>query len=221
MFWCGRGLRRWCHAPCFMIWWPRAWLKANGSACGRPVNFFQCSVPMKFSEAEIRRRAVKGLLHEVPLKHERSDDDMNKVAPIIPAGVKAKPAAVLVPIVLREPEVTVLLTQRTDHLSSHGGQVAFPGGRIDADDEDAVAAALREAEEETGLARAFVEPLGFLDRYLTGTAYQVVPVVALVRPGFPVTPQESEVSAVLEVPLRFLMTPENHETHWPDGRGKR
>jgi len=175
---------------------------------------------MKFSEAEIRRRAVTGLLHEVPLKHERSDDDMNRAAPFIPAGVKAKPAAVLVPIVLRQPEVTVLLTQRTDHLASHGGQVAFPGGRIDADDADAIAAALREAEEETGLARDFVEPLGFLDSYLTGTAFQVVPVVALVRPGFTVTPQESEVAAVFEVPLRFLMTPENHATHSREWQGK-
>src|SRR5262245_12095376 len=160
---------------------------------------------MKFSEAEIRERAVRGLLHEVPLKHQRSDDDMNAAVPMIPAGVKPKPAAVLVPIVLRDPEVTVLLTQRTDHLSSHGGQVAFPGGRIDAADEDAVAAAWREEREETGLNPDFVEPLGFLDSYLTVTAYQVIPVVALVRPGFTITPQESEVAAVFEVPLRFLM----------------
>ena len=85
------------------------------------------------------------------------------------------------PIVMREPEVTVLLTQRTEHLSSHAGQVAFPGGKIDEDDGDAVAAALREAEEETGLTRAFIEPIGFLDGYLTRTSFQVVPVVALVR----------------------------------------
>lgn len=175
---------------------------------------------MKFSEAEIRARALAGLRHEVPLKHERSDDDMNAAAPMIPAGVKPKPAAVLVPIVLREPELTVLLTQRTDHLSSHGGQVAFPGGRIDADDEDAVAAALREAREETGLSSEFVETLGYLDSYLTVTAYHVVPVVALVKPGFIITPQASEVSAVFEVPLRFLMSPENHEKHSREWQGK-
>ena len=81
-------------------------------------------------------------------------------------------------------------------------------------------AALREAEEETGLARNFVEPLGFLDTYMTVTAYHVVPVVALVRPGFVITPQANEVSAVFEVPLRFLMTPENHEKHSREWQGK-
>ena len=175
---------------------------------------------MKFSEAEIRARAGRGLLHEVPLNHKRSDDDMNASNPMIPAGVAPRPAAVLVPIVLREPEPTVLLTQRTDHLSSHAGQVAFPGGRIDDSDVDAVAAALREAEEETGLAPEFIEPLGFLDKYLTVTAYHVVPVVALVKPGFELRPHDHEVSAVFEVPLRFLMSPENHERHSREWQGK-
>ncbi len=175
---------------------------------------------MKFSELDIRERARRGLLQAVPLLPTRGDDDMNDTAPMIPAGVKPKPAAVLVPIVLRGTEPTVLLTQRTAHLSSHAGQVAFPGGRIDAGDADAVDAALREAEEETGLARNFVEPLGFLDTYMTVTAYHVVPVVALVRPGFVITPQANEVSAVFEVPLRFLMTPENHEKHSREWQGK-
>ena len=175
---------------------------------------------MKFSEADIRSRALRGLLRDVPLNPTRGDDDMNDSAPMIPVGVKPKPAAVLVPIVLRANEPTMLLTQRTDHLSSHAGQVAFPGGRIDESDIDAVDAALREAEEETGLARSFVEPLGFLDTYMTVTAYHVAPVVALVKPGFVITPQANEVSAVFEVPLRFLMTPENHEKHSREWQGK-
>jgi 8-oxo-dGTP pyrophosphatase MutT (NUDIX family) len=175
---------------------------------------------MKFSEADIRSRAFRGLLRDVPLNPTRGDDDMNDTAPMIPVGVKPKPAAVLVPIVLRANEPTMLLTQRTDHLSSHAGQIAFPGGRIDESDIDAVDAALREAEEETGLARSFVEPLGFLDTYMTVTAYHVVPVVALLKPGFVITPQANEVSAVFEVPLRFLMTPENHEKHSREWQGK-
>ena len=145
---------------------------------------------------------------------------MNDTAPMIPADVKPKPAAVLIPIILRANEPTLLLTQRTDHLSSHAGQVAFPGGRIDGGDADAVDAALREAEEETGLARIYVEPLGFLDTYMTVTAYHVVPVVALVKPGFTITPQANEVSAVFEVPLRFLMTPANHEKHSREWQGR-
>ncbi len=180
---------------------------------GHRAHFLPCSVLMKFTEADIRARAVKGLLRDIPRSPSRGDDDLNAAAPMIPPGIKPKPAAVLVPIVLRAGEPTVLLTQRTDTLSSHAGQVAFPGGRIDATDRDAVDAALREAEEEIGLARAFVEPLGFLDTYVTVTAFHVVPVVAMVQPGFVVTPHAGEVSAVFEVPLRFLMTAANHEKH--------
>ncbi len=175
---------------------------------------------MKFSEVDIRARALRGLLHEAAVLPSRGDDDMNASAPMILAGVMPKPAAVLVPIVLRDGEATLLLTQRHDKLSSHAGQIAFPGGRIDAGDKNAVDAALREAEEETGLFRSFVEPIGFLDTYVTVTSYHVVPVVALVQPGFVVAQQASEVSAVFEVPLRFLMTPENHETQSLDWQGR-
>ena len=130
-------------------------------------------------------------------------------------------AAVLVPIVLHEPELTVLLTQRTDHLTSHAGQVAFPGGKIDQDDADALAAALREAREETGLDQGYIEPIGFLDLYLTRTSFEIVPVVALVRPGFVLSPHAGEVAAVFEVPLRFLMNGENHMRHSRQWQGKR
>jgi 8-oxo-dGTP pyrophosphatase MutT (NUDIX family) len=173
-----------------------------------------------FDEADIRARAGLGLLREPPLAPGRGDDDMNAAAPMIPAGVAPKPAAVLVPLVLRDAGVTVLLTQRPDHMSSHAGQVAFPGGRVDDSDLGVVDAALREAEEETGLRRSFVEPIGFLDKYTTVTAYHIVPVVALVRPGFTITPQENEVSAVFEVPLSFLMSAENHERHSREWQGK-
>jgi 8-oxo-dGTP pyrophosphatase MutT (NUDIX family) len=166
-----------------------------------------------FDEAEFRLLARQRLLAVPPELHARSDDDLNPQSRIIPDNVRPREAAVLVPVVRREPELTLLLTQRTAHLKSHSGQVAFPGGKIDAADANVVAAALREAEEETGLSRDFVEPVGFLDGYLTGTAYHVVPVVALVQPGFALAPEPNEVVDVFEVPLRFLMSPGNHQRH--------
>lgn len=174
----------------------------------------------RFDEDEFRGRAGR-LLHAAPPElPRRSDDDLNPEARMIAPDVAQKPAAVLVPLVAREAGLTVLLTQRTDHLARHAGQVAFPGGRIDADDAGPTAAALRETEEETGIAREFVEPLGFLDTYLTSTSYRVVPVVGIVRPGFSVTPHAGEVAAVFEVPLAFLMNPSHHETHSRAWQGK-
>ena len=121
-------------------------------------------------------------------------------------------AAVLVPLVMRE-GLSLLLTERGQHLSSHSGQVAFPGGRCDDTDRDVVHTALREAWEEVGLAAAHVEVLGTLPVYVTGSAYQVTPVVALVRPGFALQPNPDEVADVFEVPLSFLMDPANHRRH--------
>lgn len=121
-------------------------------------------------------------------------------------------AAVLVTIILHA-EPTVLLTQRTAHLSTHSGQVALPGGRVDAGDGSAVAAALREAHEEVGLHPGEVEVLGCLPVYLTGTMYSVTPVVGLVRPGVALTPNPDEVADVFEVPLAFLLNPANHRWH--------
>lgn len=128
-------------------------------------------------------------------------------------------AAVLVPVVLRK-DPTVLLTQRTAHLSTHSGQVAFPGGKVDDDDADEVAAALREAQEEIGLDPAWVEVLGNMPHYVTGTAFIVTPVVALVQPGFALQPNPEEVADVFEVPLAFLMDPANHRRHAMEWEGR-
>ena len=130
------------------------------------------------------------------------------------------PAAVLLPLVLRE-TVCVLLTQRSAQLSSHAGQIALPGGRVDAQDRDAVAAALREAQEEVGLPPDRVEVLGTLPRYRTGSAFDITPVVALVQPDWVVCPNAGEVDAVFEVPLSYLMNPANHRRHWRESDGLR
>ncbi|HQS31463.1 MAG: CoA pyrophosphatase [Polaromonas sp. 39-63-203] len=121
-------------------------------------------------------------------------------------------AAVLVPLVMRD-ELTLILTLRTANLSTHSGQVAFPGGRTDSTDRDATDTALREAEEEIGLPRDHVEVLGQLPIYVTGTAFIITPVVALVTPGFALRPNPGEVADVFEVPLSYLMNPANHRRH--------
>lgn len=129
------------------------------------------------------------------------------------------PAAVLLPLVMRE-RLHLLLTQRTVYLSTHSGQIAFPGGKVDAGDRDATAAALRETEEETGLNAAHVEVLGTLPQYITGTQFFITPVVALVRPGFTLQPNPHEVDDVFEVPLDFLMDPLNHRRHAMEWNGE-
>ena len=129
------------------------------------------------------------------------------------------PAAVLFPIVLHEGGHTVLLTQRTAHLKDHAGQIAFPGGRVEDDDLTAVHTALRETEEEIGLARERVEVLGFLPEYRTGTGFRVTPVVATVQPPFDLLPDPFEVAEVFEVPLAFLLDPLNHQRHSLQYRG--
>lgn len=171
-------------------------------------------------EAAFRVRAAQRLHAVAPAMHRFSDDDLNPTARMIPDNEEPKPAAVLVALVPRADGLNLLLTERQPHLRRHAGQIAFPGGRIDDTDVDAVAAALRETEEETGIAPSFVEPLGFLDTYLTSTNYRVVPVVGVVRPGFTVTPQEAEVKDVFEVPLGFLMNPAHHERHSRDWQGQ-
>jgi len=175
---------------------------------------------MRFDEAEFRMLAA-ARLHKEPAAAARfSDDDLNPDARIIAPGVVPIPAAVLVPLIAREDSLSVLLTQRTHQLARHSGQIAFPGGRIDKGDDGPVAAALRETEEETGIDRSFIEPLGFLDTYLTSTSYRVVPVVALVRRGFSLALHPHEVADVFEVPLAFLMNSDHHHKGSRPWQGK-
>lgn len=130
-----------------------------------------------------------------------------------------RPAAVLVPLVARGPAWSMLLTQRSATLRQHAAQVAFPGGKIDAEDASPLAAALREAHEEIGLPAAQVEPLGYLDGYLSATGYSILPVVGVVDPAFAPVPNPDEVDEVFEVPLDFLMDVNHHERHAREWQG--
>ncbi len=128
-------------------------------------------------------------------------------------------ASVLIPLVQRE-RLSVLLTLRPTHMNSHSGQIAFPGGKADPEDRDAIATALREAEEEVGLEPEFVDVIGTMPIYTTGSAFIVTPVVALVHPGFRLKVNADEVADVFEVPLDFLMDPANHRHHVVDWGGE-
>lgn len=141
---------------------------------------------------------------------------------VAPAAVDTQlmAAAVLVPLVQRPHGLSVLLTQRTAHLRDHAGQISFPGGRAEPDDGSPERTALREAQEEIGLDEPFVDILGQLPVYRTVTAYEVTPVVALVRPDFALRIEAFEVAEAFEVPLRFLMDPAHHRRHvveWDGG----
>lgn len=148
----------------------------------------------------------------------RGDHDADPVVKAMAAVRPVKPAAVLIAVIERD-EPMVLLTQRTAHLKQHAGQIAFPGGKIDAADATPLAAALREADEEVGLAASAVEPIGYLDVYMTTLGYRIVPVVARVRPGFTLTLNPGEVEDAFEVPLSFMMEVANHQTHSREWQG--
>ncbi|MES2300112.1 MAG: CoA pyrophosphatase [Pseudomonadota bacterium] len=134
------------------------------------------------------------------------------------------PASVLIPLVLREGEIMMLLTQRTAHLTDHAGQISFPGGRAEDADASAIDTALRETEEEVGLHRRHIEVIGTLPDYFTGTGYRVTPVVGLVSPPFELQADPHEVAEIFEVPLAFLMDGMNHQRlslDLPEGAGRR
>ncbi len=140
----------------------------------------------------------------------RGDHDLNP--DLLPDRPLTR-AAVLVPLVERPEGLTVLLTRRTDHLQDHAGQISFPGGRVEPGDADALATALREAEEEIGLARTLVTAIGRLDTYVTRTGFEVTPVVGLVAPPTALAPDPCEVAEVFEVPLAFILDPVNRQRH--------
>lgn len=164
--------------------------------------------------AEIRRR-----LHQ-PLRLGRAralaagDEGRDSRSPRVAA-------AVLVPILAREPEPTLLLTVRTSHLEHHAGQICFPGGRIEAEDANAAAAALREAQEETGLDPARVEVLGSLSPYDTVTGFRIHPVVGWVEPPAALRPDPFEVAELFEVPLGFALDAANYRRESREWRGRR
>jgi 8-oxo-dGTP pyrophosphatase MutT (NUDIX family) len=170
-----------------------------------------------FTEPGFRRLAGRALLAASPLRSPGgagpSDFDLNpELAAAGQNGAPLLPAAVLIPIVARR-TLSVIFTQRTDALPRHAGQISFPGGKMEPGESEPVVTALREANEEIGLLPEFVEPLGYLDPYRTGTGYRIYPVVALIREGFSLKLDEREVADAFEVPLAFLMDASNHKTH--------
>ncbi|MET0427715.1 MAG: CoA pyrophosphatase [Microvirga sp.] len=139
---------------------------------------------------------------------------------VVPADrVPPKAAAVLVPVILRA-EPMLLFTQRSATLREHSGQIAFPGGRVDPADASVLDAACREAEEEIGLPRSQIDPIGYLDPYLSGTNYLVMPVVARVSPDYTLAINPHEVADAFEVPVRFLMNPGHHQVHTREWGGR-
>jgi 8-oxo-dGTP pyrophosphatase MutT (NUDIX family) len=173
----------------------REWLTARFSRAGEPGRrgFGGAANP---AEAAALRQATRG------------DHDLNPG--MTPPSAALRPAAVLVPLIDRAEGMSVLLTQRTEHLNAHAGQIAFPGGRLEPEDRDAVAAALRETEEEIGLPREHVTLIGRLDTYVTGTGFEITPVVGIVSTPFSMTVDPFEVAEVFEVPLAFVLDPGNH-----------
>jgi 8-oxo-dGTP pyrophosphatase MutT (NUDIX family) len=180
---------------------------------------------VNIGSAEFFGRARARLRFEVPpgltdasIIPVSGDPGNDRMLQIIAQERPIRPAAVLIPVV-GHAEPTVLLTQRSAHLNDHAGQISFPGGKIDPTDASPLDAALREAEEEIGLTREFIDPIGYLDLYATGFGFRILPTLARVKPGFNLRINEDEVDDAFEVPLAFLMNPANHQVHAKEFRG--
>jgi 8-oxo-dGTP pyrophosphatase MutT (NUDIX family) len=183
------------------------------------------TVAAAISSAEFFNRARARLSFDVPaglydpnVVPESGDSGTDRMLEIIAREQPIRPAAVLIAIV-DHPEPTVILTQRSPNLADHAGQISFPGGKIDATDASPLDTALREAEEEVGLSRGYVDAIGYLGLYGTSFGFRILPTVARVRPGFALTVNPAEVVDAFEVPLAFLMNPENHQIHTKEFRG--
>lgn len=155
-----------------------------------------------------------------PLSNPRGDHDLDPKGAAVAPSMPYRHAAVLVPIVVRENGIAVLMTQRAAHLRDHSGQVAFPGGKIEEGDASPIEAALREAHEEIGLHPKAVRPLGYLDPYLSATAFLVTPVVGLVAENTRLRLNPDEVADAFEVPLRFLMDPARFHVRSREWQGR-
>ena len=181
--------------------------------------------PAKIGSEEFFDRARTRLNFDVPpglldpdVIPQSGDPGTDRMLEIIAREQPIRPAAVLIPVVDHK-EPTVLLTLRSPHLADHAGQIAFPGGKIEATDASPFDTALREAEEEIGLGHAFVDPIGYLGIYGTSFGFRILPTVARVQPGFKLKINRSEVDDAFEVPLEFLMNPANHQLHSREFRG--
>lgn len=157
--------------------------------------------------AELAR--IQAALHPLAAAPAGEGWNHRDLVDLLPASDRLVEAAVLVGLVARQDGMQVLLTRRTDGLRNHAGQVSFPGGRIEAGDADAAAAATRETFEEVGIAPRLITPLGYLDPLTTITGFRVLPLVATIFPDYVARPDPNEVAAVFEVPLAFLLDPAN------------
>ncbi|MDH6420813.1 8-oxo-dGTP pyrophosphatase MutT (NUDIX family) [Polynucleobacter sphagniphilus] len=186
-----------------------------------------CTGQVEVPKQMLQPEAIRARLAAPPAWHpEITDENRHVIAADIiarrQAAGKVTRAAVLIPLVLQSEGLAVLLTQRTNHLRDHAGQISFPGGRMDEGDKDAIDTALRESQEEIGLSADHVEIIGCLPEYLTVSGYSVTPIIGLVKPQAEYVLDEFEVADVFEVPLCFLMNPENHQVRvWESAQGSR